>query len=172
MNAQLKMAGQSPELLGLDSILVGSLPATLMTPNAPDRYTVEAVFTRKTDRDEVVAIQGTDTRAHLAAHGFPTVELHVADRRLEISNTSLEELRDGLAAVIADRLAEISAALVVERELAASRFQDASVREQERAASVAALAGSVAFVRRPPRVDTDEGAGVSDWIEEGGALRD
>ena len=72
MNAQLKIVGQNPELLGLESVLVGSLPATLMTEDAPDHYTVEAVFTRKTDRDEVAAIQGSATRAHLAANGYPT----------------------------------------------------------------------------------------------------
>lgn len=171
MNAQLKNAGENPELLGLGSVLVGSLPATLMTDDAPDRYTVEAVFTRKTDRDEVAAIQGSDTRAHLSANGFPTVELHVADRRLEIANTNMEELRDGLAAVIAERLAQISAALIVERDITAHRFQDASDREQERAASVAALAESVAFTRRPATAAFDDDARIEDWVEEGGALR-
>ncbi|MFF5625417.1 hypothetical protein [Microbacterium sp. LWH10-1.2] len=171
MNAQLKIAGHSPDLLGLESVLVGSLPATLMTDDAPDHYTVEAVFTRKTDRDEVAAIQGSETRAHLSANGFPTVELHVADRRLEIANTNLEELRDGLAAVIAERLAEISAALQAEHEIAAHRFQDASDREQERAASVAALAESVAFTRRTAEVALDDDARIDDWVEEGGAVR-
>lgn len=172
MNAQLKIAGQSPELLGLGSILVGSLPATLLTDDAPDRYTVEAVFTRKVDRDEVAAIEGGETRAHLSAKGYSTVELRVADRRLEIANTHLEELRDGLAAVLADRLAEISAALVAEREIAAHRFQDASDREQVRAASVAALAESVAFIRPDMRIDFDDGARIEDWVEEGGSVRD
>lgn len=171
MNAQLKIAGQSSELLGLESILIGSLPATLMTDEAPDRYTVEAVFTRKTDRDEVAAIQGSETRAHLSANGFPTVELHVADRRLEIANTNLEELRDGLAAVIAERLAEISAALVAAREIATLRFQDATDREQKRAASVVALAESVVFARRPMVVVSDDDARIEDWVEEGGAFR-
>lgn len=55
MNAQLKIAGLSPELLGLESVLIGSLPATSMTDDAPDRHTVEAAFTRTTDRDEVAA---------------------------------------------------------------------------------------------------------------------
>ncbi len=170
MNAQLKIAGQSPELLGLDSILVSSLPATLMTDDAPDRYTVEAVFTRKTGHDEVAAIQSGQTRAYLSARGFTTVELHVSDRRLEIANTNLEELRDGLAVVIADRLAEISASLRAEREDAAHRFEDASDREQERAARVAALAGSVVFTRHAVP-DSDDAARIDDWVAEGGAAR-
>jgi hypothetical protein len=170
MNAQLKIAGQSSELLGLESVLVGSLPATLMTDEAPDRYTVEAVFTRKTDRDEVAAIQGIETRARLSANGFPTVELHVADRRLEIANTNLEELRNGLAAVIAERLVEISAALIAEREIVAHRFQDASAREQARADSVAALAESVSFIPRSAMGAPDDDARIDDWVEEGGAV--
>lgn len=172
MNAQLKIAGRSPELLGLGSILVGSLPATLLTEDAPDRYTVEAVFTRRADRDEVAAIEGGDMRAHLSAAGYPTVELRVADRRLEVANTNLEELRDGLAALLADRLAEISAALMAEREITAQHFQTASVREQERAAAVAALAESVAFTRPDARVVSDDSARVEEWVDEGGAVRD
>src|SRR5690606_41758750 len=111
------------------------------------------------NRAEVAATQGNDTRTYLSAHGFPTVELHVSDRRLEIANTNLEELRDGLAAVIVERLAEISLALVAEQEIAAHRFEDAADRELQRAASVEALAGSeigrascrarVAATRRP-----------------------
>lgn len=148
MNSQLKIAGQMPGLLGLSSVLVGSLPATLLTDAAPDRYTVEAVFTRKIDHDEVVAIEGGATRDDLSANGFSTVELHVSDRRLQIANTNLEELRDGLAAVIATRLAEIDLALQEEREITANRIQDASDREQTRAAAVVALARSVAFAVR------------------------
>lgn len=171
MNAQVKNAELNSELLGLRSVLIGSLPATLLTAEAPDRYTVEAVFTRKADRDEVAAIQGNETRSRLSARGYSTVELHVADRRLEIANTNLEELRDGLAAVIADRLAEISAALQVDRELSANRIQEVSDREQDRAASVAALAESVTFTRHAAAHEGDDDARIDDWVEEGGAAR-
>ncbi|MFB4351576.1 hypothetical protein RAC69_00355 [Microbacterium sp. LS_15] len=143
MSAQLK--NDSP--LGLGSVLVGSLPPTLMTDDAPDRYTVEAVFTRQADRDEAAAIHDGATRDHLTSSGFPTVELRVSDRRLEIANTNLEELRDGLATVIADHLAAISLALRAERELAALRFSEATELEQRRAAAVADLAESVVFSR-------------------------
>ena len=37
MNAQVKIAGQGSELLGLGSILIGSLPAALMTDAANRR---------------------------------------------------------------------------------------------------------------------------------------
>lgn len=169
MNAQLKIAGQSPEPLGLGSVLIGSLPDTLLTERAPDRYTVEAVFTRRTDHDEVVAIQSAATRSFLSANGFPTVELRVADRRLEIANTNLEELRDGLAAVLAERLADISSSLLAERHEREHRVQDASDREQVRAASVAALAESIGFTRRHGAAAADDDSRIQDWAGEGGA---
>jgi len=91
--------------LGLGSVLVGSLPSALMTADAPARYTVEAVFTRRPQREEIAEILGDETRETLVREGYPTVELTVSDRRLEIANTTLEELRDGLGSVLAERLA-------------------------------------------------------------------
>src|SRR6478736_1387528 len=126
METQTRTSGIDVAALGLGSVLVGSLPAALLTDHAPERYTVEAVFTRRPERDEVTEILGIETRDRLARAGYPTVEVTVSDRRLEIANTNLEELRDGLAAVLADRLAEISVTLMADREVAAHRFQDAS----------------------------------------------
>ncbi|MDQ1125859.1 hypothetical protein QE428_000892 [Microbacterium sp. SORGH_AS 505] len=172
MNAQVKSAGSSPALLGLRSILVTTLPSELMTANAPDRYTVEAVFTRRVEPDEIAAIEGNETRAQLSAHGYSTAELRVSDRRLEIHNTNLEELRDGLASVIAQRLGDIDTHLAIQRNADAHRFQDASHQEKARAAAVAVLAESIAFT--PPDAGdlSDESARVSDWMEEGGSGRD
>ncbi len=167
MSTQLK----NDSALGLGAVLVGSLPAKLMTDEAPDRYTVEAVFTRQADRDEVAAIHDGATRDYLSAKGYPTVELHVSDRRLEIHNTNLEELRDGLAQVIAEHLSEMTAAIRAAREVASARFNDASQREQTRAAAVAALAESVTFASRTPNADEDSSARADEWISEGGAAR-
>lgn len=141
MNTQLKTA----DSLGLTSVLVGSLPDTLMTDAAPERYTVEAVLSRKVQPVEVAAIEGPDVSGHLAASGYPAIQLHVSDRRLVISNTNLEELRDGLASVIADQLERVSGDEREARERAASDRQAASEREHERAAAVVALASSVTF---------------------------
>ena len=145
METQTRISGGDAATLGLGSVLVGSLPAALMTEDAPDRYTVEAVFSRRPEREEVTAILGDGTRDYLTKSGYPTVEVTVSDRRLEIANTNLEELRDGLASVLADRLAEISAVVRTTRETAAARFADAAASEHERAAAVTALAASVAF---------------------------
>ncbi len=53
MNASTESGHGSTDILGLRSVLVGSLPAALMTTGAPDRYTVEAVFTRRPEEDEL-----------------------------------------------------------------------------------------------------------------------
>jgi len=145
METQRRTSGGDAATLGLGSVLVGSLPAALMTEDAPDRYTVEAVFSRRPEREEVTAILGDETRDSLTKSGYPTVEVTVSDRRLEIANTNLEELRDGLASVLADRLAEISAVVRTTREAAATRFADAAASENERTTAVTALAASVTF---------------------------
>ncbi len=174
MDTQTRTSGVEVAALGLGSVLVGSLPSALMTDEAPDRYTVEAVFTRRPERDEVVEILGSETRDFLAKAGYPTVEVTVSDRRLEIANTNLEELRDGLATVLADRLAEISAAVRARQNAAAIRFQDAAAYENVRTRAVAVLAESVAFLpsdRADAAANSEETrdrAQIDDWLDEGG----
>jgi hypothetical protein len=162
-------------LLGLSSILVGSLPTALLTDDAPERYTVEAVFTRKPDREEIEAILANETRVYLTQRGYSTVELTVSDRRLEIANTNLEELRDGLASTLARRLARISIDVQARRVIAAARIQEVTEVERQRAAAVVALAGSVSFSAEPraehTRANTDQ-AQVTDWLGEGGSSRE
>jgi hypothetical protein len=145
MNTTTTAADADIGVLGLRSVLVGSLPPALLTATAPDRYTVEAVFTRRPEQDEVTEILGNDTRSFLSEHGHPTVELSISDRRLGIANTNLEELRDGLAGLIAERLAEISAQVKAKHVLALAQSKIASELELERAAAVVRLAESVTF---------------------------
>jgi len=185
METQTRTSGVDTATLGLTSVLAGSLPAALMTDEAPDRYTVEAVFSRRPERDEIVEILGSETRDRLAKAGYSTVELTISDRRLEIANTNLEELRDGLGGVLADRLAEISEGVLAKQDEAAVRFRDAAAGEQDRAASVAALAESVTFRTSADRVPgsgsgpgsdqrsvaSDDRARIDDWTDEGGRGR-
>jgi len=138
--------------LGLSSVLAGSLPAALMTADTPARYTVEAVFTRRPQREEIVEMLGDETREILVRSGYPAVELTVSDRRLEIANTTLEELRDGLGTILADQLAAISDRALERRAAAALRDERAAEAERERAAAVVALAASVSF-RRAAQVE-------------------
>src|SRR6218665_1522647 len=145
METHMRTGGPETGLLGLGSVLIGSLPAALMTVDAPDRYTVEAVFTRRPSADEVREILGDGTRRFLTEAGYPGVAVTIADRRLEIANTNLEELRDGLAHILAERLAEISAGVHSQQEAAAARFQHAAESEHDRLAAVTELAESVRF---------------------------
>lgn len=179
MDTHTRTSDAHSATLGLGSVLVASLPAALMTEAAPDRYTVEAVFTRRPEKEEVAEILGTRTRDDLVSAGYPTVELAVADRRLVIANTNLEELRDGLAAVIADRLAAISTRIREEQDAAAIRFEEAAMREHTRAAAVTALAESITFesprsAANPHPDSTDAAASNDDdeqiagWSSEGG----
>ena len=80
MDTQTRTSGADTATLGLGSVLVGSLPAALMTDEAPDRYTVEAVFTRRPERDEITEILGSETRERLAKAGYSTVEVTITTR--------------------------------------------------------------------------------------------
>lgn len=131
--------------LGLGPVIAGSLPRSLGTDEAPDRYTVSAPFSRRPERVEVEQISGERTRDALSRDGYSTIELVVSDRRLEISNTNLQELRDGLATWIADRLVAITAEMLQARADAAAVQLKSSRDQSERAAAVDVLAGTVAF---------------------------
>lgn len=153
--------------LSLTSILLGSLPATLTTATEPERYTVEAIFSRAPLPKEVAAIRGPETRAALAREGFPDVELGVSDRRLRIGHTNLAELQNGLAAIVAEQLEAISTSVSDDRNAIAQGLIDAAARESERSAQVKALASAVHFTPRsqPSREHADRSA---DWDNEGG----
>lgn len=173
MNANSQQHDRDVGPLGLTSVLVDSLPRTLLTRDAPDRdapdrYTVEAVFTRKPLREELDQLLGGATRDILARDGYSTVELTVSDRRLEIANTRLEELRDGLAAVLATRLAEISIGVKADRDADALRFRAASDAELARGVEVAELAATVQFVPHQ-RFELDDETRREEWDDEGGA---
>lgn len=166
MNAQPR----EPEPLGLRRILPDTLPPALLTDEAPERYTVEAVLTRRAEPDEASAIRGAETAAYFAENGYPHAQIRVSDRRLEIIDTSLEELKGGLATVIANRLAEIDSTLTADRAVAAARIRVLADREKERAASVAALAESVSFLTGPVAASSDSDQTQS-WDNEGGHAR-
>lgn len=145
MTTQTASTSTINEPLGLSTVLLGSLPTTLLTDDAPDRYTVEAVFTRRPDPDEITHILGDETHTFLTERGYTSAVLTVSDRRLDIANTSLEELRDGLGSIIAERLADITAAVKNRRELAAEQLHAATTREDHREVAVSALAESISF---------------------------
>lgn len=151
--------------LEVGAVLADTLPPTLLTPEAPERYTVSAVFTRRPGRAEIDAIHDTHTRDALTAAGYPTAELRVSDRRLEIGNTNLQELTDGLAAAIAERLHVISRDTAAAHKRFEAELMKQSQRETDRAALVALAAAAVTFTR----ADTAESE--ARWEGDGGSTQ-
>lgn len=163
----------STERLGLTSVLTGSLPLTLLTDAAPDRYVVEVVFTRRVEPEEAALILGSTTQGFLATRGYPDVQLTVSDRRLVIANTNLEELRGGLAGEIGELLASIGEQVRTLHHEQDLRRQDEASRLQERSRAITDLASSISFEPSGEhhRSRTSEGdrPATERWDSEGGA---
>ncbi|MEX8057052.1 hypothetical protein [Microbacterium sp. 16-032] len=136
-----------PNPLGLTSVLSGSLPPSLGTLTAPDLYQVDAVFDRRPQSEEVAALHSLETLNALSAAGYPSVTLHVSDRRLEIKNTNLDQLKRGLATFLADHLAAITEEIQKARASAQSRLASAAEAEGSRAAAIATKAEQITFIR-------------------------
>ncbi|MDT0167144.1 hypothetical protein Q9R32_16450 [Actinotalea sp. AC32] len=131
--------------LRLTSVLASGLPAEVGTPDEPRRYTVPAVFSRQVGPREKAYLEDPSTARRLAADGHPGVELRVSDRRLLIGNTTLAELRDGLATRIAGLLREMGDAMAEEQTRLDDERSERLVHEQERAAAVTAMAADIRF---------------------------
>ena len=177
MNEKVNIEEARSSPLGLKSVLVGSLPGTLLTDEQPILYAVEAVFTRRPEQVEVDAIQSEGAHRFLRERGYEAVALEVSDRRLRILNTSLEQLRDGLASTLAEYLVLTGAAARTERQAAEALNLVVAEREHERAEAVAALAESVEFTvptgllaEAAASSDSGEGGDVvhlADWADDG-----
>jgi len=177
METRTQSAGWDLAPLGLSNVLVNSLPDTLLTEDAPDDYTVEAIFSRRPAPDEISELLSPATHSYFERAGYPHAEVAVADRRLRIGHTTLEQLRGGLADVLATRLAEITSEIRQRHEASAERLRASTERDSERAAAVTALAESVTFTARRtdhaevPTARRSEDAQITDWEEEGGRSR-
>ncbi|MBT2553855.1 hypothetical protein [Arthrobacter sp. ISL-5] len=134
----------SPEsTLRVSSVV--SVPRELYAGTAPARYTVSARFSRSVNPVESKLIPGPAVRERLAEQGYGDVSLYVDDRRLEIRNTSLEELKSGLSTLIGSLVREISEQSRHERE---QRNEDALLKSQAdeaRRKTIDALAHEISF---------------------------
>lgn len=131
--------------LRLTSVLASGLPAELGTPTEPATYTVPAVFSRQVTPPERHRIEDPATARSLAEYAGPDLELVVSDRRLLIKNTTLAQLKGGLASALARTLRTIDAELAAEQ---AERDDAAGARQEEeleRAAQVVRAAAEVRF---------------------------
>lgn len=140
----------SQEPLRLTSVLLSALPLELGTSAAPDRYTVPVVFSRQVTPQERERIEDPQLARRLGEPLGAELELVVSDRRLLVKNTSLAELRDGLAAALATAwprrsrrpCASSTCSWTRSSRRAASRRADV---EHERADAVAREAAQIRF---------------------------
>ena len=140
------------EELGLAGIVVKSLPATLGTTSEPERYTVTVGFTRRPLDREVAIIEGDLTRMELTGAGYEGVSLTAVDHRLEIGGTNLQELKAGLATLIAVVVQNASVAVAAQEATRVADLKIVTDREERRAELVAASAAQVVFeVDQKPR---------------------
>lgn len=175
MKDDSKTKEQGVEPLALTTVLFSSLPPNLFTADAPTKYTVDAVFNRRAESSEISAIESYASLEVLSRSGFGDVAVEVQDRRLRIHNTNLEELRDGLATVIARLLTDIWAVNDGLRIEAAALARAEASRELERAQAVLDLAREVSFdanrvsLHDSQKKSADEAAaqGLA-WDSEGG----
>jgi hypothetical protein len=128
----------------LDHVLESALPDLLGTVDAPDRYVVTAIFSRRPDPAELDLLSAPTVHEQLAAAGYPGVTLTAADRRLYISDTNLHELEVGLARTLGVILAEIGERVASRHAVEENRVELAQ-REAGRAASVVMAARRISF---------------------------
>lgn len=161
MNAAQPADGQDPaEPFAVNRILINELPSTLGTVEAPEFYTVAAVFTRRPLPQELDLLRDPSVGERLAAAGYPRVTLSTSDRRLLIANTNLHELKDGLASTIGTILDEIGMSSATTRSAQARDAAESATRAAERAHSVLVEASDIDF---SPRVGHDSVPRVSHY---------
>lgn len=116
----------SPEsTLRLTSVI--SVPSDLYAGKPLAKYTISAGFSRRPNSAESRIIAGPASLERLAEKGYAEVKLAIDDLRLDIQNTSLEELKSGLASVVGALVRESSAQARQDRE---QRDADALVKSQ------------------------------------------
>ncbi|GAA2202186.1 hypothetical protein GCM10009849_29600 [Sinomonas flava] len=131
--------------LRVTGVVLSALPPDTLTPEGPERYTVTASLSRRPDPEEVESIQDQSTQTRLEEAGFGHAALHVADRRLLISGTNLDELRNGLAAVIGTLVRAATMKALARKELARQARADLDEAERERFLRVAEAAAEIDF---------------------------
>lgn len=133
------------EPFAVDHILVDQLPASLGTVEAPERYTVTAVFTRRPLPQELDLLKQPAVDEQLTAAGYTHVALSTSDRRLLITNTNLNELKQGLARTIGQILDEIGRRVSTTRSAQARDAAEVASRAAERASHIVDEASRIDF---------------------------
>ncbi|WP_229231518.1 hypothetical protein [Sinomonas cyclohexanicum] len=129
----------------MTGIVLSALPSEALTPGGHQRYTVAASLSRRPDPLEIEAVHAQSARRKLEEAGFGHAGLQIADRRLLIFGTNLEELRDGLARVVGGIVRTATLKALTEKELARQARADLDEAERERFLRVAKAAAAIDF---------------------------
>ncbi|MGW9415516.1 hypothetical protein [Arthrobacter cupressi] len=148
MNTNVSTQGQTKDdspgsTLRLTSVVAVS--REVYGHEVPPRYTVSAVFSRRVNPAEARSIQGPTTHERLAELGYGHISLVIDDRRLEIVNTSLEELKSGLASALGSLVREISDQMRLEQEQRDDAALLKSKADDARRKEIEALAHEISF---------------------------
>ncbi|GAA1058054.1 hypothetical protein GCM10017608_04570 [Agromyces luteolus] len=132
----------------VDHILVDQLPASLGTIEAPERYVVKALFTRRPLPQEIELLGMPAVEERLAAAGYTHTTLSTSDRRLIITNTNLHELKNGLAHLIGQILDDIGTRVATTRSAQARDAAELASRAAVRASHIVDEAAQIDFSAR------------------------
>ena len=131
--------------LTLSGVLASALPHDLHTAQGPTRYTVPAVFSRRPQPREIDLLCGGGVRQELADAGYSHIDLSVSDRRLLIGNTNLAELKSGLAHLVGNILAGVSAQASKERQDRTEELDALGMVEEQRLEFLRQAAAEIHF---------------------------
>lgn len=131
--------------LTLSGVLASALPHDLHTAQGPTRYTVPAVFSRRPQPREIDLLRGSGVRQELADAGYSHIDLSVSDRRLLIGNTNLAELKSGLAHLVGNILAGVSAQASKERQDRTEELDALGMIEEQRLEFLRQAAAEIHF---------------------------
>lgn len=136
-----------PRALRLLSVLAAGLPPEIGTPDEPARYTVPAVFSRQVSTAERAYIEDPATARLLVATAGadPGLALVVSDRRLLIMNTSLAQLKGGLAEAIGQMLTRLGQELLTEMDRRTAAAEVFAGEERLQREAVERAAAEISF---------------------------
>ncbi len=109
------------------------------------RPTPKPQCSRRVTAQEKARIEDPATALALAEHAGPDLSLAVEDRRLLIKNTTLAQLRGGLAAALAAALRQIDQGIDAEQAQASAAADVREAGERDREAVVAAAVAEIRF---------------------------
>ncbi|PSS43153.1 hypothetical protein C6401_14005 [Arthrobacter woluwensis] len=106
-------ASSHPELLRVEGVVFSCLVASIEeSPEAEEKYTVPTILNRRPSQSEHERLNHLAASGHLAAAGYPEVGLILNERRLDVTNTTLDELHEGLALLLGALIQELSDTLI------------------------------------------------------------